>query len=222
MKRFQNKIAGEGGASILYAMMFLMVGFMVSAVILAAATSSLSRIHDDQVWHQDRLMLNSAGELLRELLNETSFEVVKGIDDDGNQTVAVTGTGPLANTLKQSVEETATRTDGTATSQRSFTLEVSGVSDSKVWVYYTMHSIKIDSESGKPENPDDRCRIEATLQLSQDYVPGDQRLYVSAYDPKSGDTGEENDEFIVKWEKGDDGANVGISLSTIAPEEDAS
>ena len=77
MRRTGNrKLRGRRGASLLIALLFTLVGAMVAVVIVTASTTAVKRAHDDasrQADAQAYLSLQSAAQLLRDMLKETAY-----------------------------------------------------------------------------------------------------------------------------------------------------
>lgn len=79
-KRF---IVDETGASMLYALLFMLVAVMVSVVTISASVSSAKRINDDKVWNQGWLSVNSAADLVKSMVLDMEFNVVSTHDSSG-------------------------------------------------------------------------------------------------------------------------------------------
>ena len=85
-----KKLRSERGASILMALVLLLLASMVSAVILTAATSAARRVRNDREAQRDYLLVSSAAEMIRdsiqadEYYREVWFITYKDtIDEDG-------------------------------------------------------------------------------------------------------------------------------------------
>lgn len=79
----------ERGATILMALLALMVVAMISAVILAAATSTVKQSADDREFQQTQLDLQSAAEFAAKDIESIVVEVVNtGTSNDGKEPTA--------------------------------------------------------------------------------------------------------------------------------------
>ncbi len=70
MKRAKQKLHSRRGASILLAMLMILVATMVSAVIISAAVTTAKRVHDDTDYVKDEVMIHSAGRLIEDFLKK--------------------------------------------------------------------------------------------------------------------------------------------------------
>ena len=68
-----KKLRNERGASILMALVLLLLASMVSAVILSAATSAARRIRNDREAQQDYLTVSSAAEMIRDSIQADRY-----------------------------------------------------------------------------------------------------------------------------------------------------
>ncbi len=73
MKRLREKLHSESGASILLAMLMFLVCILVSASILAAASSNAGKAKSNQVEHQKYLTLSSAIRLVADELERAEY-----------------------------------------------------------------------------------------------------------------------------------------------------
>lgn len=81
-----KKLRSERGASLLMALVLLLLASMVSAVILSAATSAAHRIRNDREAQQDYLTVSSAAEMIRDSIQADRYHRVVTITtykDDG-------------------------------------------------------------------------------------------------------------------------------------------
>ena len=76
MGSWREKLNGEDGVSILYGILFMLVAVMVASLMLGAASTAANRVDSEQQRNQDSLALRSAGELVRECIEGSSFTVV--------------------------------------------------------------------------------------------------------------------------------------------------
>ena len=65
MERLKEKLRGRGGASMLMALLFLLLAVSGSAVLLPAALTAQQRVADDHGYEQSYLTVSSAAALLR-------------------------------------------------------------------------------------------------------------------------------------------------------------
>lgn len=72
MKRATQKLHSRRGASILLALLMILVATMVSTVIVSAAVTTAKRVHDDESREQDYLTVNSAARLITAYLLENT------------------------------------------------------------------------------------------------------------------------------------------------------
>ena len=120
----KNKLCSQNGVSLLFAFLFLLVASMVSAVIVAGATTAVRRVHEDTRREQAYLTLESGAKLLREMLAETTVTITQEESDetetspeesDGaesspeesgeeSEPVSYEGAGPLGEMMKQAVQ----------------------------------------------------------------------------------------------------------------------
>ena len=68
-----KKLRSERGASILMALVLLLLASMVSAVILTAATSAARRVRNDREAQQDYLTVSSAAEMIRDSIQADRY-----------------------------------------------------------------------------------------------------------------------------------------------------
>lgn len=73
MKRLRKKLGSERGASILLALLMLLVCMMVGASVLAAAASNAGKVKSNQTEQQKYLTLSSAVQLVADELKEASY-----------------------------------------------------------------------------------------------------------------------------------------------------
>lgn len=168
-------LGDDRGASILYALLFLLVAVMVSITVINAAVTTAHRVNDDKAWKQERLTLDSAGSVVADMLRDTTFTVQTtsggGAFDEAE---ILEKDGPLADILEPAVIATAQHGMGLVSDADSFEVDVDGFPT--VEVSYEMESEEIDIITGET-HPQDRYRIVATLQVEN----GEQCLFVEAY-----------------------------------------
>ena len=68
-----KRLRSECGASILMALVLLLLESMVSAVILTAATSAARRVRNDREAQQDYLLVSSAAEMIRDIIQADRY-----------------------------------------------------------------------------------------------------------------------------------------------------
>ena len=106
--RIKAKLNSRKGASIIFALMFLLLASAVTVSIIDAAVTTAKRVNDDKVHTQDYLVLKSAAELFEVELRRSPVTVVKTstelfINDvsQGESAPEITYecTGPLCNAI---------------------------------------------------------------------------------------------------------------------------
>ena len=126
----ENKLRGQRGASLLFAFLFLLVASMVSAVIIAGATTATRRVHDDFGREQNYLTLESAAKILRDLLKDTTVTVtvVTEIDEETGEDIVTVEPAiynePLREAIRNAIEELITDKDKSNV-ERIFVVSVS-------------------------------------------------------------------------------------------------
>ena len=73
MLRIGKKLHSRRGASILLALMFLLVATMVSSVVLSAALTAARRVDDDRNTEQEYLAVSSAAKYLTQALGRSGY-----------------------------------------------------------------------------------------------------------------------------------------------------
>lgn len=204
-----DKLRRDDGASLLYAMMFMLVAVMVSIVTLGAAVTAVNRVHDDKEWKQERLTLDSAGSVLEGMLRETTF-TVRTEGGAGIPSAEVTEkAGALADILEPAVVAAAQGHVGVLSDPDSFDIDVEGFPTAHV--SYEMTSEEIDAITGET-HPQDRYRIVATIMLDD----GEQTLFVEAYQSNEAEVvhgGTEDVPVITESIRWDD-----VTVGTVAPD----
>lgn len=187
MRRMRQILEDQRGVSILYGLLFLLVAFMVSAVILSASLTAVERVHNDEVRQQDSLTLSSAGNFVRGCLEKDTkctFDLTTDIATGETAVSNVNVTGPLQGVLTRAMNEAtgATAITGPRDSSGSFDIEVDArvdaLDDATVVVDYVLRK----DQGGDDSDP---YRIEAELSLQG----GNQRMFLIARcgSPKSRD-----------------------------------
>lgn len=114
MERIKRKLHSRRGASILLAMLLMLVATMVCAVIISASLTAAKRVSDDRTQEQASLSIGSAGRLMVQYLEENnqctqewSVKKTYDYDGDGNEsepyntsTTPTPITGPLKNAIE--------------------------------------------------------------------------------------------------------------------------
>lgn len=197
MSNWREKLSGDDGVSILYGILFMLVAVMVASLMLSAASTAAGRVDSEQERNQDSLALRSAGELVRECIEGSSFTVAYAKDwSSGEQVVQwaskVDG-GPsknLEDELLAAIQKAAganwPHTPEKATG--SFQVKVNSsnpnlpdaLTDGDVEVAYTVQVERIVES----DIVHDRYELDATITLKD----RGQRLFLTAYndlDPNS-------------------------------------
>ena len=73
MERMKKKIQSQSGASFLFALLAFLVAAMVSVTIVAAAVTTVKRVHGDRESQQAQLTLISAAQLVRNEMEKTKY-----------------------------------------------------------------------------------------------------------------------------------------------------
>ena len=83
-----QRLRSERGATILMALLLVLVAVMVSALILSSAVNAVRRVKSDRDAQQDYLTVSSAAELIRDSILHQSYvkTEVREMDKDGNET----------------------------------------------------------------------------------------------------------------------------------------
>lgn len=74
MKSLRKKINSQNGASVLLALMLFLVCFMVSAVILSAATANVDKMRQRESMQREYLAVSSAAQLLQEIIGGVAYD----------------------------------------------------------------------------------------------------------------------------------------------------
>lgn len=159
-------VKDESGASMIYALLFMLVATMVSVVLLVASSTAVARIHAEQERTQSMLALRSAGDAVRgSLLSAECSIVTRTVIESGASTTSVTtpdDDNPLDVELRSALAQVV---NGLA-HEGSFVVSVPDSADAgklagtQVAVSYTMEpKEEEDSESA------DAYKIVATLSL---------------------------------------------------------
>lgn len=95
MAHIRQKLHSRSGASVLLAMLLLLVAAMVSAVIISASVTAANRVRDDRDHQQKMLSVNSAARLVKKSLEAAQYIIVETktetpiyrteTDDEGNE-----------------------------------------------------------------------------------------------------------------------------------------
>lgn len=178
MNAVKKKLNSRRGASVIFALLFLMVAAMVSVVILDASVTTTKRLRDDTDWEQDNLTLTSAGKLVRECLANTSCTVVTTTNNETKvSTVAVTAEGPLGDIAGNALQKVNDFSDAYSGSFKVTPDDDSGVFR-EVTVSFTVlpdqaELAGIDSENHRK----DSYKVSAALTLEG----SEQKLFITAY-----------------------------------------
>ena len=224
MCRFHDLIHNERGVSMVYALMFLLIAFSVSAIMLGASLTALERVNGDSSREQDRLIVSSAAKLMREDLGKTSCEVVTREGEDLYEVrVSAIGSSLISKSVENTMKDLTSEVGGRSESAGGqFEIKVdpdrpTGVSDSidtaVVDVEYT-----ISRKQGDSLGPDDSMSaydIDATLSLKG----SDQQMFLKA--PSTSNDSDTSVEagittrtYKVTW------SESGVKLSTQRHDED--
>lgn len=110
MRRIGQKLNSRRGATLIVALLLLLVASMVSVTILSSAVTAAKRLHDDRAREQDYLALSSAARLLKKELTSTHGYAVtiEELREDGStQSIDFSSRvepSPLGDALKDAVE----------------------------------------------------------------------------------------------------------------------
>ena len=77
IQKIKNKIQSESGVSFLFALLTFMVAAMVSVTIVAAASTTMKRVHNDRKEQQELLALTSATHLIRDEMFQTKYKITE-------------------------------------------------------------------------------------------------------------------------------------------------
>ena len=109
--QLRDKLRNQRGASLLFAFLFLLVASMVSAVIIAGATTATRRVHEDWDREQNYLTLESGAKLLRDMLADTTITitVTEETDPETGETLPPnyenTGSSVLSDMIGKAVQK---------------------------------------------------------------------------------------------------------------------
>ena len=158
-------IKDESGASMIYALLFMLVATMVSIVLLVASSTAVARIHAEQERTQSMLVLRSAGDAVRSsLLSADCSIITRTVLESGASTTSVStpdDDNPLDVELRSALAQVV---NGLA-HEGSFVVSVPESADAgklagtQVTVSYTMEPKEEESDSA------DAYKIVATLSL---------------------------------------------------------
>lgn len=137
MKRMRAKLNSQNGASILIALVFLLLCLTVGSVVLTAATANAGRLRSQRRAQQDYQTVSSAALLVRGQLSGTSFSAQTVVTDGGSPAVSFGDSGSgLPATLR--ADARTLFQSGTQPSARNFTVAVEGLDE--VHGSFQMHS----------------------------------------------------------------------------------
>ena len=135
MARIRQKLHSRRGASILIAMLLVLVATLVSVVVIEASLTATRRARSERDYTQQTLYIQSAGELFKDCLKQTSVVVSRtSLDYDGGEDGAFDAyddpgeiryscDGVLGDVMAQAVEEVETLDgDTTATAEKTVTV----------------------------------------------------------------------------------------------------
>lgn len=165
MKVIQAKLHSRRGISILFALLLLLAGSMVSVVILNAATTAAHRSHDDQLREQEALALSSAAGVIRDALKAADCTIDSRWEH--SRELDVFGLGVLQNVMETPVKSAyaGITYNGVITITPP---SVNGESLSeKVKLAYTLQS----------DNAAEAFRLEGTFTMDG----SDRKLFLTAY-----------------------------------------
>jgi len=194
MGNWREKLSGEDGVSILYGVLFMLVAVMVASLMLSAAVTAASRVDSEQERNQDSLALRSAGELVRECIEGSSFTVYYGSNSQTGESEVQWATkvnGGSSKNLEDELQGAIQKASGASSwphtpekATGSFQVKVNSSSPSNpnlpealtegdVEVSYTVEVEKIVES----DIVHDRYHINATVTLKD----RGQRLFLTAY-----------------------------------------
>ena len=178
MNAVKRKLNSKKGASLIFALLFLMVATMVSIVILDASVTTTKRLKDDTDWEQDNLTLTSAGKLVRECLSDTTCTVTTTTNTEtGNSECEVTASGPLADIVSVALQNV---NDRGASCSGSFTVTPDTADAFRpVTVNYTVlpDQEALEGLENNEQHRKDSYKISAVLTM----VNSEQKLFITAY-----------------------------------------
>ena len=136
LKDIRKKLHNRSGASLSYALLFLLVATMVSMVIINASVTSAKSVQNEKEVRQAQLTLNSAAKLIREELYVTTIRyesvinkkngVVESTEDKGIVSNLDTG---MAKLLKPASDQLRSGAASTYSSPDDILLTITGDSE---------------------------------------------------------------------------------------------
>ena len=125
---FNRASRSQRGATMAFALVFLLVATVTVSVILSAAVSAVSQERIDQEREQGMLALQSAGKVVCTCLERTSCDIVTVETTEDGETVTETSVenvvGPLGDYLKEGLDRLIRNSPRTG--RIEFTVNVSG------------------------------------------------------------------------------------------------
>lgn len=103
MKKWNTFWQDTDGASIAFAMLAFVVASMVSITVITAATTAAKRVHSDRENTQVRLTLNSAAELLREMMKSVTYTETTTVTTPVNSSSSVNVTTTCEGVLQDEI-----------------------------------------------------------------------------------------------------------------------
>lgn len=134
MARVNEKLHSRRGASILIAMILLLVASMVSIVIISASLTATHRAKSEREYTQKTLYVQSAAELLKACLKNTAVTVSQTVTEYEGEEPAVgaveySGSGVLGEIMRAAVQEAEAldpERDQTKTEEKTVTIAAHG------------------------------------------------------------------------------------------------
>lgn len=145
MKRIKQKLNNQNGVSFLFAMLALLVATMVSITIVAAAVTSVKRVHSDRKAQQAHLTLESAAQLVRDEMKKTRYVIEETtetpVEGSPSTTITTSAEGTFANEIKTAVEHIDKHgTQYSSNDSTNFTIRVTGMDMKPVDVSFIMQA----------------------------------------------------------------------------------
>lgn len=130
----RNKVKDNTGKTILMALLFLLVGMMISVVVLSATITATQTVRQHRLYQQSNLTVSSAAQLLQEGIGADSYRKTKTVVSYNNGNPGTTTPGEIKangiverflNSGLESLESEPARTSY----KKTFYLSVEGMND---------------------------------------------------------------------------------------------
>lgn len=194
MRAIKAKLHSRQGVSILFAILLLLAGSMVSMVILNAATTAAQRSHDDRVRQQETLTLNSASGLVRDLLGEVNCTITDSTRDPEGGGIWISGLGGLSSEWEPVVRYVYNRSG--ASGERTLSIvpdAIGGESPEKVTFTYTISADYRVEGTFTLEGSQRKLYLKAPAEVDDSGSYYDSRtVYYTVHDPETNEDVEES------------------------------